>query len=397
MKFSWIQASAFTLTLVGLAMSHSLVSAQGDTGLRSALLLNDPSARTRTTTDDDAVAPTETADDAGLPEATAGEVQGREAELIRQRFPDGSVKIERQVAQDEEGNYFNHGVWREFTQKGQLLAEGEYRMGQRVGDWNRWVNPASHKDLQGADFNGFRAPFMSSATFDDGELNGNWLIIDAEQKTILQIELKHGVRDGLAVWYYPNGERRRQVGYTQGVIDGVAMSWKDDKTVAGKDVYIDGRRQVHNQTFYDGQKSKPKTDENFLAARLVPVQSDDYWNLTFADYKPEGVELREGEWATWHPNGLPQMRGRFQNDQPIGEMTWWYTNGQVKLQGQFRDGQRDTQWTWWHENGMKATQGTYRDGEAAGLWTWWTADGRVSKKVDLDQQQGVEVSSLQDQ
>jgi hypothetical protein len=32
-----------------------------------------------------------------------------EMEVIRERFPNGSIRIEREVTQDADGNYINHG------------------------------------------------------------------------------------------------------------------------------------------------------------------------------------------------------------------------------------------------------------------------------------------------
>ena len=37
---------------------------------------------------------------------------GAEIEVIRERYPNRSVKIEREVTQDAEGNYVNHGSWK---------------------------------------------------------------------------------------------------------------------------------------------------------------------------------------------------------------------------------------------------------------------------------------------
>jgi hypothetical protein len=58
-------------------------------------------------------------------------------EVIRERYPDGVVKIEREVTMDAGGNYVNHGAWRMWKRTGELVAEGHYELGKRVGPWTR--------------------------------------------------------------------------------------------------------------------------------------------------------------------------------------------------------------------------------------------------------------------
>src|SRR5262245_42382882 len=56
-----------------------------------------------------------------------------EVEMVRERYPDGAIKIERQMTLDRDGNYVNHGGWKMFSTNGDVLAEGQYHFGQRVG------------------------------------------------------------------------------------------------------------------------------------------------------------------------------------------------------------------------------------------------------------------------
>src|SRR4029079_13842394 len=38
-------------------------------------------------------------------------------EVIQERYPNRSVKVERQVTQDTDGNYINHGAWTMWDEK----------------------------------------------------------------------------------------------------------------------------------------------------------------------------------------------------------------------------------------------------------------------------------------
>ena len=43
-------------------------------------------------------------------------------EVVRERFDNGDVHIEREVTMDTEGNYIRHGAWTEWSQTGAELA-----------------------------------------------------------------------------------------------------------------------------------------------------------------------------------------------------------------------------------------------------------------------------------
>src|SRR5712675_235955 len=59
-------------------------------------------------------------------------------ETIRERYDDGKVRIERLVTLDDDGNYVNHGEWKMLSRAGDVIAEGHYDMGKRIGTWTRW-------------------------------------------------------------------------------------------------------------------------------------------------------------------------------------------------------------------------------------------------------------------
>jgi hypothetical protein len=70
-------------------------------------------------------------------------------EVIRERYPNGSVKIERGVALDADGNYMNHGMWKLWNEEGTLVAEGQYDMGERTGAWSKWHSRRDCPSLRG--------------------------------------------------------------------------------------------------------------------------------------------------------------------------------------------------------------------------------------------------------
>ncbi len=313
---------------------------------------------------------------------TPNEGSEEPVEVIRERHPNTAVKVERHVTQDAEGNYYNHGLWTQWDEKGRLVGSGEYRYGKRHGRWLRWYGQNEASMLSGPLYKDFQQPFIAEATFEDGVLHGTWKVFDAKNRKVSEWEFDHGDRHGKSVWYYPTGQKHREVDYRQGQIDGEVMEWGPDYKLALREKYVDGRRlapQVDN--FAPGQK---RAEGWILYAKEITKSNYDWWTGT-ANVQvvgTEGVNQRHGLWTWWHKNGQKQMEGRYEQDQPLGKFTWWYPNGQKQLQGEYGTGKQQGKFTWWHPNGQKQLEGAYVAGVLNGKWTRWNNDGRVVEVGD---------------
>lgn len=316
------------------------------------------------------------AEDPAAPEAENG------VEVIRERYPSSAIKVERHVTQDAEGNYYNHGLWTQWDEKGRLVGSGEYRYGKRNGRWIRWYGQNEAPMLQGPLYKDFQPPYVAEANFEDGQLNGTWKVFDSKNRKVSEWEFDHGERHGKSVWYFPNGQKRREVDYRQGQLDGDVLEWGPDYKLATREKYVDGRRlapQVDN--YAPGQK---RAEGWILFAKESNKSSYDFWSgiATSQVVGTEGQNQRHGLWTWWHKNGQKQMEGRYEADQPVGKFTWWYPNGQKQLQGEYINGKQQGKFTWWHPTGQKQLEGAYVAGVLSGKWTRWNGDGRVVEVGD---------------
>ena len=64
--------------------------------------------------------------------------QDEVVELIKERYPSGAIKVEREVMQDEAGNYLLHGAWRQFDERGRLIIDGRLVKNLKDGLWRRF-------------------------------------------------------------------------------------------------------------------------------------------------------------------------------------------------------------------------------------------------------------------
>lgn len=309
-----------------------------------------------------------------------------EVELVRERYPDGAIHIERQVALDRDGNYVNHGTWKMFSTKGNLLAEGQFHFGQRVGVWTRWLGRNDSPIFSEFPFNQFKAPYMSQVNFTDGEMDGEWIITDANDRKISQVSLKMGQRHGLAITWLPNGKVARQIGYDYSVPTGDLLEFsKKTGQLERAATFVDGRELItHTTQYYGKREPQKKTEIMYLGAVTTEKSADDFWHARLAKYEAEGKELRHGTAKAWYPSGRSEFEGMYQFGKKTGVFTYWHENGQVAATGEYRDDQQIGDWVWWHENGQKMAIGKYQDGKLVGQWRWWNDAGKLTKQEIYD-------------
>ena len=302
---------------------------------------------------------------------------------IRQRYPDGKIQLIRQVIQDDNGNYMNNGPWRLFNPRGEVVARGQFVNGLMDGTWERWHPAGSSGMFTSEPFSKFEGPFISTATFSKGELDGVWIVSDRNTRKILEVPYRAGERHGPATWYFPNSERRRMVTFRNGLLDGPLMEWNEQNRVVRNDEYIEGQKVVRVTAFYAPKQKR--SEIYYLEGKLVLEGADSWWDGEPAEYVLDGVRVQHGPVLAWHSNGQRNMAGQFRDDERVGLFLWWHENGTRALSGRYDDGFKNGKWTWWHPNGMKSIEGEYDDDEPVGQWTWWNEDGDVADRDDFGQ------------
>jgi antitoxin component YwqK of YwqJK toxin-antitoxin module len=308
------------------------------------------------------------------------------AEVIEERYPNGTLKIAREVIQDERGNYQNHGAWKMFNEKGAVIVDGQFYEDQRRGVWNRWYAGGEVAFLRQKPFSDFTGPFISQGIFDSGDLHGAWLVYDAKGRKVCEIRFNHGEREGLATWWHPSGRKAREMNFEKGVVHGDVLEWHPDGSIASKDHYDQGRKLTTQATYYGGDVKK--TAGQFLEPELQASRLDDWWKGEMATYSSKGKAIKHGRYTAWHGNGQVRMQGEYKYDMPVGTFTWYYANGQKSLEGSYDEGKQEGEWSWWHENGQRSIKGFFASGNPGGKWVWWNKEGKVAQSGDFSDEKG---------
>ena len=308
--------------------------------------------------------------------ADAGEV-----ELIKERFANGKIRLEREMALDSEGSYVAHGAFREFDEQGRLILEGRYVRNEKDGLWRRFYRGEEASLFKTSPYKNFTAPFISQATFSAGHLNGKWIITDARQRKVHELEFLDGERHGKTIWYYTNGAVMLQASYEHGRVNGDVIKFGPDSSIVDKENYQNGRKLAPKVETYSPDRKKLET--TILHAALVVKAPDNWDTANLAIFEARGQDEKHGPFTAWHANGLLAKEGEHRFNLPVGKIVYWFPNGQKQMEGMYVDGKQEGVWTWWHANGLKSIHGEYRDGTPVGQWSWWKDTGKLAQKADL--------------
>jgi len=327
-----------------------------------------------------------------------GEAEEQEPELVTERYQNRVLKIERQMVVDDQFNYVNHGIYKEYDREGSLIRAGEYRMGKQEGRWIQYFKSDDGCVFSGKLSSEFQGPFVSEANFVDGQIHGTWTITSRTGRKVVEWQFDRGARQGRACWYHPNGERRREGHYERGMPVGTFHNWGPDGKLIHSVTYVDGcllTKKIHwhnkNQKAYEG---------SVMQGRDLPEESFDWWNTTATSTlkSTNHPEQKHGRWVAWYPNGQTKIEAQYSKGKPVGKFSWWYENGQKQAQGHYADGLRTGTWTTWHQNGMKESLGEYANGVIAGRWVQWEPSGKVVKICDFsgESDENADVASKDD-
>jgi antitoxin component YwqK of YwqJK toxin-antitoxin module len=195
-----------------------------------------------------------------------------------EKFPDGKIRIERDIAYFSDGHFEAHGKYREYYPNGQVFVEGQYKRGRQDGEWSFYYD--NGKLNRKANFNngkpdGAREIFRADGTlsakrgFADGLRDGDWITYDATGKKPLSEEhYVKGKEDGVWKYWYPNGKQRQQISLKMGVRHGVTTEWDDKGEKRFEATFADGKLHgTATRWFPNGRKIVQQYEEGKLRSQ----------------------------------------------------------------------------------------------------------------------------------
>lgn len=209
-----------------------------------------------------------------------------------------------------------------FNRDGSLVGSGVYKDGKKWEGTFCSIESTDHSKItEITNFKNGEEYKLEEVRYDNGNLRS-------------RIQLVDGKRDGIATWWYENGEKQVEQIFSNGILEGERIAWDRDGNLLGT---IECRE---NQV-WDGRY----VEFNDLSKDVIKI----------SNYKSG---MLHGLYETWHNNGKPEYKAKY------------------------IDGKRDGVATWWDENGIKWIEQTYSKGGIIRTRTAWDRDGKVIGEIE---------------
>jgi antitoxin component YwqK of YwqJK toxin-antitoxin module len=177
------------------------------------------------------------------PEVIAKPTFVRRERIPPEKYADGKIRIEREVAHYSDYHVEADGIYREYYPNGQLFVEGQYQRGRQHGEWTFYFDDGkinrkstyNNGQPDGA-WDVFRADGTLSAkrSFKNGVRDGEWITYDETGKKPLREEhYLNGKADGVWKVWFPSGKLKQQAGFKEGMRHGATLEWNEngEKTI----------------------------------------------------------------------------------------------------------------------------------------------------------------------
>ena len=333
-----------------------------------------------------------------------------------------------------------------YHENGKIASEGNMRNGNPDGYWKTYWETGELKS------EGNRKNF---------ELDSLWVFYDEAGKISLEINYLNGkkegirrtireseileenfsndIKQGLTIYYYPDGKIMRTIPFENGLENGFAREFSPDGTVITMIEYRRGfvldRENINRKDRNGLKQGKWKFFYASGKVKTEGVYRDDKRNGYFKEYDEKGLltdvskyvndvrqeappELVKLDIRTdYYPDGKVKTRASYKGDVPEGvrreyapggevvsaytfskgnmvaegiiddegikDGPWkeFYADGSLRAEGLYRNGSRIGKWKFYHPNASLEQEGNYNNqGNTDGLWKWYYDDGLLLRE-----------------
>jgi antitoxin component YwqK of YwqJK toxin-antitoxin module len=186
-------------------------------------------------------------------------------ETIPEKYGDGKLRIERQVAHYSDNSFAADGTYREFHPNGKPFVEGQFKDGRQIGEWKYYFDngkpnrTAKYKDGKpDGSWEVFRADgtLLAKRGFKDGKRDGEWITYDdTGKKPRTEEHYVDGKQDGVVKIWYPDGQQKLEWNFKNGKQDGKSTNWDEKGQKILEAEYTDGKLNgTATRWFADGKK-----------------------------------------------------------------------------------------------------------------------------------------------
>lgn len=191
-----------------------------------------------------------------------------------------------------------------------------------------------------------------------------------------------GLKTGLWTEYYPDGQKKSQFQYVDGVKHGPAKAW-----------FANGQLE-HNGEWERGKKTGNWTEWYESGAYKQTYRYEDgkehgpyEWDTEEGEKRARGEfkhGVRHGQWTWWNGDTYQRTVRGYSNGFQHGEEAAWYENGQLAYRRHWSDGKRHGDEVEFHPDGSPKTEATWKHDYPNGEKRSWDEDGNETVEEFVD-------------
>ena len=242
-----------------------------------------------------------------------------------------------------------------YTLSGSKQYEGQYKNGVKFGKWKRY--------LENGELSGFES------YNEQGQRDGRWENLYNGKPTEI-LNYKNGELEGYYEFRYKeSGKLRESATYKAGLIDGRRIRYHENGVIESSHSFNNGVPVDGPFTAYHSDGKTPKTKGFYKNGAR-----DSTWEEFFNDGTREELttyteNIRNGASEDYHHPGQVYSRGRYLNDNKIGEWRSFHENGlPASIENYDENGKEHGKYITYssHIEGLVTYESTYVHGKEIG-------------------------------
>ncbi|MCX6272703.1 MAG: hypothetical protein NTU44_16100 [Bacteroidetes bacterium] len=182
--------------------------------------------------------------------------------------------------------------------------------------------------------------------------------------------------DGVALWYYENGNKAQESIYKNGKVNGNSKSWYENGKLKSEGTILDTVQD--GRWVYYHENGKLWSEMSYKEGKKWECFSN-----FDASGKPQScgtIKNGNGIMISYYEKGGKMFESNFSNGIREGRSVDYYENGGKKAEGKYSNDLKDGPWNEWYDNGGKLSEGEYKKDIQNGTWKEWYKNGKIKEE-----------------
>jgi antitoxin component YwqK of YwqJK toxin-antitoxin module len=174
-----------------------------------------------------------------------------------------------------------------------------------------------------------------------------------------EIPYLKGEIDGLARWWYENGNMEQTVEYRNGMLDGTTTRWYEHGILSARLTYKDNLKNGLSSEW--DRSGKIILEETFRNDTLHGPTRRYHTNRKLKSEEYYDMGRYDGTWFYWNEYGVVVGEGIYEKG--MGVFKEWNNAGVMVRRSHYRDNVKNGLEVWWDDQGNKINELYYTAGE----------------------------------